>query len=317
MPEGKTFRRSCASNLIGLLLFMAMVGAVFMFVRSVQELRPAALPPTATPLPTPTLRPTNTPTPLPSPTITPVPPTATPVDPNDTGWVEVRSGLEARQQAIISLEDGRVLERVTIMRLDPNQFNFDIGYSPGSPKTLESWRRDSGAILTVNAGYFTADYLATGLTIVQGQPTGSSYGPFAGMVTIGGAEPSANIDVRWLRQAPYNPAEQLWAGFQSFPMLVHSGGVAAFPPSSDNGDRSQRTVIGKTTDGRIILLATTRAWFTLSEISSWLAQSDLNLELAINLDGGTSTGLILDHPNQSLAILPFSPLPTVLLVYEN
>ena len=210
-----------------------------------------------------------------------------------------------------------MLEQVTILRLDPTQFNFDVGYSPSAPRTLDTWRRESGALVVVNAGYFTADYLATGLTIAQGQPSGSSYGPFAGMVTIEGSQPSSVIDVRWLGQTPYNPAEQLWGGFQSFPMLVHSGGVASFPASSDNGDRSQRTVIGKTNDGQIILLATTRAWFTLSELSSWLAQSDLNLNLAINLDGGTSTGLMLEHPNQSLAILPFSPLPTVLLIYEK
>lgn len=317
MTEGKIFRQSCGSNLIGLLLLMGLVGASIMFARSVVDLLFPLPAPTATPLPTPTLRPTNSPTPAPTATATAPPPTATPVDPNDTGWVPVTAGLEARQIMIVNPENGGLLERATILRLDPTYFNFDVGYSPGAPKSLETWRRETGAIVAVNAGYFTADYLATGLTIVQGEPLGSSYGPFAGMVTIGGGAPSSAVDVRWLRQTPYRSDEPLWAGFQAFPMLVHSGGVAAFPASSDNGDRSQRTVIGKDRSGRIILLATNRAWFTLSELSSWLAQSDMALEVAINLDGGTSTGLILEHPNQSLSILPFSPLPTVLLISEK
>ena len=310
MSEKNNRRKKIASPIIGLLLMLAIGCSGFMLLRSVSNLLFEPTPfPTATPIPTPTISPTQTPIP---PTATPNVPTATP-DP--FGWQPVRPGLETRNMPIADINDGRILEQLTVIRLDPNQFNFDVGYSPGQPLPLDQWQRQSGALIAINAGYFTADHFATGLTIAQGQVLGSSYGPFAGMVTIGGNGPSSAIDVRWLSQTPYW-GEPLWGGFQSFPMLIHSNGTAAFPASSDNGDRSRRTVIGRDGAGNILLIVAGRGWFTLSELSAWLAQSDLDLQIAINLDGGTSSGMILDHPNQQQRILPFIPLPTVLLVYE-
>ncbi|MFT5194812.1 MAG: hypothetical protein ACI9EW_000478 [Cellvibrionaceae bacterium] len=323
---------SCISSFIGLVLIGGMAGALLMLGLSVRDLvangrvEPQI---NVAQLPTPTLRPTLVPA-IP-PTIqsttppTPQPPTqpaneqvtseseAVP----DSGWSTVQTGLEMRSISVLDSQTNMVREKLMILRLDPTQFRFDVGYSPGNPKTLQTWQQESGAILAINAGYFTADYTATGLTIAQNQSFGSSYGPFAGMVSINGDGPASNLDVRWLRQAPYSPAENLWGAFQSFPILVHSGGTAAFPAESDNGDRSQRTVIGKDGSGRVILIVTTQGWFTLSEISSWLAQSDLALQIAVNLDGGTSTGLILAHPDQKVQVLPFSPLPTVLLIYSQ
>ncbi|MEM7292432.1 MAG: phosphodiester glycosidase family protein [Pseudomonadota bacterium] len=327
MSDRKSSKRSCLSNFVGLALIVGMIVALLMFGFSLRDLfshdqdstqeqisqlatptlRPTSVPPTLTPTNLPPASPTIQPTvpSVPSPTQTPA---------ADSGWRLLQPGLESRSISIFDQETGRQLEKLTIVRLEPTQFNFDVGYSPGRPKTLDSWQQESQALLVVNAGYFTAEYLATGLTISDGQAFGSSYGPFAGMVSVSGNEPSSNVDVRWLRQAPYSPAENLWGAFQSFPILVHSGGTAAFPAESDNGDRSRRTAIGKDSNGRILILVSSQGWFTLSELSSWLAQSDLDLQLAINLDGGTSTGLIMAHPEQPVQLLPFSLLPTVLLV---
>ncbi|MFK7803733.1 MAG: phosphodiester glycosidase family protein [Anaerolineae bacterium] len=335
MSNRKTPRGSCLSNLIGLSLIGGIVIALLMFGLSVRDLITGAgdEPQTeASFLATPTLRPTDAPTEFPTqipaetpiiveptdlPTTQPEPePTEINAGPSDTGWITVQAGLETRDLPLLDPETGVVRERLTIIRLDPAQFRFDVGYTPGNPKTIDAWQRDSGALLVLNAGYFTAEYAATGLTIAQGDSSGSSYGPFAGMVTINGDAPAPNLDVRWLRQTPYSTAENLWGAFQAFPILVHSGGTAAFPASSDNGDQAQRTVIGKDKSGRVLILVTRRSWFTLSEMSSWLAQSDLDLQIAVNLDGGPSTGLILNHPNQQIQVLPFSPLPTVLLMYE-
>ena len=326
MSDRNTYSRRGRSTLFGLILIIGMILSAIMFLFSFGQTLFSEIAPiisTSTPqavvkLPTLTATPIpNTPTPEPTLTPTPQPETATPSDPNDSGWQTIRPGLEIRERALVNNLDGNVVERLTIFRLDPNQFRFDVGYSPGSPRSLDGWLLDSDALVVMNAGYFTAENVATGLTVSQGQPSGSSYAPFAGMVAIGGTEPSSAIDVRWLNQTPYNPAEQLWGAFQSFPVLVHSGGTAAFPAGSDNGDRSRRSVIGQDKSGNLILLTAGRGGLTLSEFSEWLALSDLDLEIAVNLDGGTSTGMLLNHPDKQIRILPFVPLPTVLLVYER
>jgi hypothetical protein len=50
-------------------------------------------------------------------------------------------------------------------------------------------------------------------------------------------------------------------------------------------------------------------------MSQWLVNSDLDLHIALNLDGGPSTGLLL--ADSDLAIPAFSPLPTVITIHEK
>ncbi len=111
----------------------------------------------------------------PSPSPTPIPP--------DTGWLTHQPGLEQRT---INLFDttGQRRETVTILRLDPAYFTFDIGYHPGQPQTLAQWQAETGAHLVVNGGYFTEEKIATGLIIVDGVASGWSYEGFGGMVVI-------------------------------------------------------------------------------------------------------------------------------------
>jgi hypothetical protein len=117
-------------------------------------------------------------------------------------------------------------------------------------------------------------------------------------------------EIRALRMQPYDSAEMLDAALQAFPMLVLAEGVVGYSEQDVRGAR--RTVIGQDAAGRIILLLATRSRFTLSELSSYLAHSDLGLTVALNLDGGTSSGLIMAEP---YTLIPaFSPLPIVLTI---
>ena len=58
-----------------------------------------------------------------------------------------------------------------------------------------------------------------------------------------------------------------------------------------------------------------RGHFTLHQLSLYLTGSDLNLELAINLDGGPSSGIMLAEPRE---IIPSQTLlPVVILVHAR
>lgn len=255
---------------------------------------------------TPTLRPTPTlVTQPPTPVVTPT------VPPPDSGWELLRPGLEQRTQTLLDPAGERVVESMRLYRIDPAFFQFDVGYAPGEPRTLSTWLAQEGALLVVNGGYFTADFVATGLVIADGVASGSSYGEFAGMVAIGGTA----VDIRWLAQQPYQPGEGLRAGLQSFPLLVKPGGVLGFPADADSGQKARRTVIGQDTSGRILLILAPLGHFTLHALSRYLVESDLQLNIALNLDGGPSTGLLLAEPRTEIPA--FSGLPTVLLVYPR
>jgi hypothetical protein len=70
--------------------------------------------------------------------------------------------------------------------------------------------------------------------------------------------------------------------------------------------------VAQDTTGRILFLVGPEAHFSLHELAVWLTESDLELDIAMNLDGGTSTGLWLsDHAEQIDSLVP---LPAVIAV---
>lgn len=238
----------------------------------------------------------STPRPSATPRPTPVP---------DTGWVQLYPGFERRVINLL-LEDGQILEQFYLLRVDPSLYLFDVGYSPGRPLSLQQWLVDEEALAVVNGGFFTEGFEATGLTIADGQVHGSTFQGFGGMFSVDANGPR----LRWLGQQPYDPSESLVAGLQSFPILVKPDGQGGY--SDDNALRARRTVIGRDGSGRILLIVASAGTFTLSELSDFLIDSDLELEVALNLDGGGSSGLLLREPAERIPA--FTLLPTVITI---
>ena len=203
----------------------------------------------------------------------------------------------------------RPSETIYILRLEPAQFDFRIGYQPGQPLPLAAWQANSEALIVVNGGFFTEEFTATGLIVVDGASSGVSYDDFAGMLAITECGP----EIRWLGQRPYSADEPLRYALQSFPLLVEPGGLLGY--SNEDGSPARRTVIGIDDDGRFLIILTRQSRFTLGQLSRWLTNSDLGLDIALNLDGGPSSGLILSDPHQEL--LPFSPLPAVITIHPR
>lgn len=261
-----------------------------------------AVPPTALPTlqPTPTLAVTPS-----SGSLATLSPTATPLA--DTGWQLLQAGLERRLIRVVD-ENGRQTENLTLLRIDPNLFSFEIGYSPGQPKPLATWQEETGAFIVVNGGFFTPEFLATGLIVVDGQPSGSSYVGFGGMVTVSGG----SVEVRSLVERPFDPTETFDYALQAFPMLVLNGAAAY---QTADFDAARRTVIGVDEDGRILLIIAGWGGFTLAELSSYLVSTDFGLVNALNLDGGTSTGLILADPPESVP--GFTAVPSAILIFPK
>lgn len=255
------------------------------------------------PTPTPTLTPTPTATPTPI-----IPPTSTPL-PADTGWQTTQPGIEVRSLNV-TVETN--VERVTIARLDPTAVTFRVLYAPGAPALVSAWAQQTGATLVVNGGYFTEQQIVTGLTISNRERFGTPFGDFAGMfaVTDAGA-----VSVRWLRTWPYDPSEPLREAVQCFPVLVKPGGIMGFPADADDGRPARRTVVAQDDDsGRILLLIAPRGFFSLHALATWLAESDLDVDIALNLDGGASSGLWMPNGAQSDSL---TAVPVVIAVMSR
>jgi len=207
-------------------------------------------------------------------------------------------------------EHGQHVESVYVLRLTAGRFQFDVAYHP-QPQTLEAWQAETDALLVVNGGYYRLENdkaLPNGLLVVNWEAMGSSYGAFAGMLAITDRGP----ELRWLARKPYDPAEPLRGALQSFPLLVKPGGMLGFPRELEDNQRARRTVIAQDREGRVLFLVASFGHFTLHELSAYLAASDLSLDLAINLDGGPSSGLLLTSPWEEIPA--YTLLPIVIIV---
>jgi exopolysaccharide biosynthesis protein len=263
-------------------------------------------------------QPPPTPTPSPTPTSTPLPtpvrwPTATPIPP-DTGWQLLQPGVELRRVLVESdsaaaATDGG--EYLAIVRLDPSTVHFRVHYNPSQPLTVRAWAEQLQSLLVVNGGYFTPEYEATGLLISDGQKWGAVYGDFAGLfaVTVDG-----QVSVQWLRDRPYDPAEPLAQGVMSFPVLAKPGGVMGFPADADEGTSARRTVVAQDSEGRILFIAAPRGHLSLHEMAIFLAESDMEIDVALNLDGGPSTGLWLTTEENPVGIDSRAAVPSVISI---
>ena len=263
-----------------------------------------------------TLQPAIAPTPTLTSTLPPsspgtLSPTLT-LEPPDTGWQFLQPGLERRMIRLYNAQNQHI-ESLYIFRLDQTLFRLDVAYHE-TPQSLEDWQKETNAIMVVNGGFFRVEnekYIPNGLTILNGEILGSSYEGFGGMLAIH----EGPAELRWLVQQPYFPGETLRAALQSFPMLIKPGGEPGFPAELEDNLQARRTVIAQDREGRILFLLTPRGHFTLHQLSLYLTGSDLNLDSALNLDGGPSSGIMLAQPRE---VIPSqSLLPIVILVYPR
>jgi len=266
------------------------------------------------PAPPPTQTPTTTQPPLPTPTATSTPrPTATRVLPDtDTGWRPLRTGLEKREIDIIV--NKRQVDHLFLLRIDPACFRFEVAYDAEHPHSIQDWQKQTGALVVFNGGFFKVEkqrYLPAGLLVVDGQTFGESYTGFGGMFGVSSRGP----DLRSLAQQPYQPGEPLQYALQSFPVLVKPGGLLGFPAQYEDNMLARRTVIGRDRDGRFIAIVADSSYFTLYRLSVYLVDSDLNLDVALNLDGGPSSGIALAAPYMLVPATSF--LPIVITVFPR
>lgn len=230
----------------------------------------------------------------------------------EPGWDLLQPGLEKRAFPIYN-ELNKPVETLHVWRLNQKYFRLDVAYN-ATPKTLETWQREKDALMVVNGGFYSVEnerYFPDGLTIVNGQATGRSFSGYGGMLAVN----ESGSELRWLVEKPYNASERLQAALQAFPMLVLPGGEIGFGAEKENNKGARRTVIAQDKYGRILFMIAPQGYFTLHRLSVYLTESSLNLETALNLDGGGSTGILVANPRE---VIPSDrPLPFVILVYPR
>ncbi len=238
---------------------------------------------------------------------------------SETSRKALEIGVTAWQQLDTAMELGRLrlqadtkASEVTIVRFDPSAYKISIMYDVHNAGSVHEWFQALQPLVVVNGGYFDQQRRATGLVIFDGVKRGESYQGFGGMVLTNA---SGEFELRSLRQQPYDPNELLPQAMQSAPMLIQPGGEVS--ELDDNQARARRTVVTRDTNGRVLLIVSDFPVFTLSELAQALKRSDLDLDAALNLDGGRSSGLYLQTATASVQINSLDRVPLVLVIERD
>lgn len=219
-------------------------------------------------------------------------------------WTRAVDGLEYR----VTTYRGAQLHQV---RVDPTKRRLDVALASdhGRPAMSVAELKDrTGALAAFNASYFDGEnrplgYLQSGSrVIVDAVATG---GAFGGVFLLDEEE------ARIVHRSDFEPGSARLA-LQAGPRLLEGGRkVEGVHP----GDARQRTGVAVDREGKIVLYAV-----GLGQGLTMTALQDALLALgfreALNLDGGSSTQMMVEAGGVKAVVAGFVPVPVALVVKQ-
>ena len=206
--------------------------------------------------------------------------------------------------------NGDELAQIVVVRIDPRRFRFRAIYRAGDPQSLARWRAlEEDASLIVNANFFDENQRALGAVVSDGVLHGVAYSDRGGLFMLRDGAPTVTSYLS--PQAQIDSSVQ--QAVQGFPLLVDQRQPAYL--SAAKGERNRRTLIAQDTRGNILIMVAPFLGLSLKDLSAWLPTAGLEIETAVNLDGGGSTLLAL--PAADYFLPSFDAVPTILAVYPR
>jgi uncharacterized protein YigE (DUF2233 family) len=251
-----------------------------------------------------------------APPFTFVPPTAVPptrVATIDANWNQLSAGINWRTITFRAPSSGQVAS-VLVVRIDPRYARFKVYYQAGAVRNIQQWQSVlPGAVVIVNANFHDPQNRPLGLVASDGILSGANIP----RNDTGVFQVKDNIPkVRSFYLEPYVNTELFQQVIQGLPMLIVSGRVApAFNPDISAAP-DFRTVMAQDIYGRILIIVTRYTPVTLLDMARFLGVSGLEINTALNMDGGSSTQMYLATGGDAQFTVGLKPVPVVLAVFR-
>jgi hypothetical protein len=216
------------------------------------------------------------------------------------GWRHVSDGLDFSRIGIYSHDT--LVDVVAAVRIDPvfNKIRVFNGYDPKGSLvgTIEQWQRATGALVMINGGMYSAQpyYSPVAQVICDGIIKGpAKNSKVQGMLV---AEPTEKglplADMFDFKYDSLSKASSYSQGIQHWPILLDRNGSIRV---AQTDWQANRTVVGKDTDGKILLLTTEGGFFTLYNFGRFLKDYlPLKVHTAMNMDGGYEADMVVESP---------------------
>lgn len=217
------------------------------------------------------------------------------------------------QRRTVKYEDGRTVNLIVI-KLEKDKFIWETAEDQGAPKTVMAWRQELGADLVINGSYFDEEMRPTGFYKPRdadesriawpdrdNQKNGSGY---TGLVQIRNGLLSLHYLPASFQKTPTKDS----AAFLSYPTLIADGKILV---DSDTKKYARRTILAQDKKGIPYIVITESGIISLFEIANWLTVQPEEFSIAVNLDGGGSTGLSYADKKINIEITS-APVPNVI-----
>ncbi|MBI2416082.1 MAG: phosphodiester glycosidase family protein [Candidatus Kerfeldbacteria bacterium] len=198
-------------------------------------------------------------------------------------WTTVVTGVRFKQM-VVNQASGQ--ELFSIVKIAPSQQALLLAYDQSNPKTVAEWQQQLQAQVVINASYFDEQYQPTTRLVINGE----TYGP---KLRAGTGVAQSLTGQGWSLQPSATTASDALYAVESYPILLHGADVY----TAGSADTAQRTVLATDKTGAIYLMVAEYGVLSLSQLADIVTHElKLDLTMALNLDGGTSTGLVISTP---------------------
>ncbi|MBA2655493.1 MAG: phosphodiester glycosidase family protein [Tatlockia sp.] len=173
--------------------------------------------------------------------------------------------------------------------------------------SIEEYAEFSKALIAVNGGFFDSNYKPLGLRIYdKHQKNPAKNISWWGVFYVKEQKPHL------LSFSQYTPDRQIEFAIQSGPRLLINNRIPPLKPG-----RAERSALGITHDGRVIILVTDNMPLSTTELAQLMKAQPLNCENALNLDGGSSSQLRAHLNSFQLDVHGFSNVSDAVIVKSN
>lgn len=202
-----------------------------------------------------------------------------------TPWSALETGLDYRKLSVTPAS-GDTAGTIHFFRIDSKRWKLRLLSAKQFNResaTVKFLAQEGHARLAINGGFFGTDFKPLGLRISNSTQLNSVrniswWGIFA--VVLGKPQVFSMRD--------YAPVATPEFAIQAGPRLLVNSSI----PTTLKEGFDQRSGIGVTADGLIVLAVTERAWLSTTEFAQWMRSSEGGgCTNALNLDGGHSSQL--------------------------
>lgn len=219
-------------------------------------------------------------------------------------WQTLAPGIEYQDLSASLLTPW---SHIYVFRVDLQKNQLDVVMAKNLSKPYASaneFAEHSQALLTINGGFFDHKHRPLGLRISQYHQTNplkkiSWWGIFY--------TKNQKAYLKSLKQ--FHPSHQIDFALQSGPRLLINGQIPSLKPGV-----AERSALGITKDGKVILLVTDSAPMDTTALAQLMKAEPLNCINALNLDGGNSTQLSANIDTFHLSVHGLSKVSDAIVV---